>query len=123
MHEKALGVAKYNEEAVAVLYVINQFLELYYDYNSLISFYNYEALEKRLNMVNDSYVKIIREYKKDDDAYYLDEYLNIMDVFVEKNLLKEDLVLKFKEQKKLFDIFFSDEEWWKEIPSLTYHYY
>ena len=26
------------------------------------------------------------------------------------NLLKEDLVLKFKEQKKLFDIFFSDEE-------------
>ena len=33
-----------------------------------------------------------------------------MDVFVEKNLLKEDLVLKFKEQKKLFDIFFSDEE-------------
>ena len=110
LHEKALGIAKYNEEAVAVLYVINQFLELYYDYNSLISFYNYEALEKRLNIVNDSYVKIIREYKKDDDAYFLDEYINIMDVFVEKKLLKEDLVLKFKEQKKLFDIFFSDEE-------------
>ena len=110
LHSDALLVAENCEEAVAVLFVINQFLELYYDYNSLIPLYNDEALEKRLKMVNDLYVKIIREYKKSDDAYYLDEYLELMDTFQDEKLLNVELIDNLKEQRKLFEIFFSDEE-------------
>ena len=92
-----------------MLSVFSQYSDLYY-YSDNISLYSYSFLKDKINNIDSLFSDIVQVYRKEDNAYALEQYIDDMDSFIKENKLQEEEINKYKRHKDIYSILFPEEK-------------